>query len=266
MPAFIRRADVRAEHLELPILRQLKRHFLVVATWADMKAVIKAAMISHSNFFLKITSDREIRDVYVGSKSKANKVDQESLAYNSLEDLMDPPDLCIIKLNELSYKNKAASGALEEAIAYRLDRDKPTWLFSDMDKPFTVGSHAYSDAVAELMKTSFKIQKVPRIVPENMSIDDLYESMAPAEVSSPSATSYGSPGASTNSAFVSPKISDSLVGFSPEPTEPVVTRKQEFTKPRLKIKPSEDTDANDVSISRYGSGIKTSNSFSNKRK
>ncbi|MGA1822838.1 MAG: hypothetical protein ACMUIG_09960, partial [Thermoplasmatota archaeon] len=47
----------------------------------------KAVMIKNPNMSVKITSDREIRDVFVGSTSRAARGDGE-IVYNNLEDLM----------------------------------------------------------------------------------------------------------------------------------------------------------------------------------
>lgn len=248
MPSYIRKAEIQPSHLALPIMNQMKKHLMVVSSWADMKAVIKALIISNPKKFIKITSDREIRDVYVGSKSRAAKGDEDGKIYNSLEDLMDPPDLMIVRLNELSYKNKAASGALEEAVSYRTDRDRPTWLFNDMDKPFTAGSHAYSDSVSDLIKTIFTTCRIPRILNYNM-ID--HGEIMPIEIPKPESHQKASP-------VASPRIAPEPVTDNPDSVE-------ETPKPQRKprIRPSEDDDAN-RGLSIYGSGIASSSKFKRK--
>jgi len=166
MPPYVRKAEVLPAHLELPIMEAVGRSVYVTATWSDMKAVVKAAMIKNPSKFIRISSDAEIRDVFVGSKSKAAKTaDFEGEVYNNLSDLMDPPDLMVVRLNEIAYKNKAAAGALEEALSYRLDRDKPTWVLSNVDRRFVVGSFAYSESIAELLSTGYIRMSIPRISP-----------------------------------------------------------------------------------------------------
>lgn len=243
MPLYIRKAIIKKEHLELPIFGMLRRHIMVVASWADGKSVLKGLMIGNPGKLIKITSDREIRDVYVGSKSRAAKGDEDGKIYNSLEDLMEPPDLMVIRLNELSYKNKAASGALEEAINYRVDRDKPTWLFSDIDKPFTIGSFAFSDSVSDIIKTYFITYRINRILP-NSSYD--MEDILPIEIGGTEPVTK--PVMQTQEA-----ISKSLTvpihseASTNEEKPPEISRKP-------KIRPSEDEDA-DVGLSMYGSGL-----------
>lgn len=172
MPPYVRKADVLPAHLELPIVRAVDQSVYVVAAWSDMKAVIKAVMLKNPNKLVRVTSDAEIRDVFVGSKSKASKTaDYDGEIFNNLQDLMDPPDLMIVRLNEMAYKNKAAAGALEEALSYRLDREKPTWVLSNLDKRFVQGSFSYSDSVAELLSTGYFHMNIDRIS-KRPSIDE----------------------------------------------------------------------------------------------
>lgn len=171
MPTYIRKAPVTIAHIKLDIISGVDKSYYVVASWADLKAAVKIMMIKYPNKFIKITSDREIRDVYVGATSRSAKgypdETTEGEIFNTLQDLMDLPDLVIVRLNEMYYKNKAAPGALEEAISYRTDRDKPTWVFSDVSKPFVTGCHAWSDTVNELLQTAFVKIAIPRIHSEN---------------------------------------------------------------------------------------------------
>jgi hypothetical protein len=242
MPVFLKKAEIQREHLSLPILNQVNRHIMVIASWPDMKAILKAVIIANPKKFVRITSDREIRDVYVGSKSRAARGDEEGKIYNSLEDLMDIADLVVVKLNELSYKNKAAPGAVEEAISYRIDRDKPTWLYSDSSKPFVQDSFAYSDSIADIIKTHFHITRIPQIL--SYSKLDL-DSLAPLEVKS----------SEPQKDISEPIAASEETKTRPEPAKP---RKVSVVP---KIKPSEDLDA---SLSIYGSGIRQSNKFSRK--
>lgn len=173
MPPFIRNAEVKIEHVNLPITKQIARHNFVIASWMDMRSVIKVMMISNQSKFIKVTSDREIRDVFVGSKSRAAKGDEDGNIYNNLEDLVDSPHLIIVRLNELSYKNKAAPGALEEAICYRIDRDKPIWLFSNSLRPFVMGSHAWSDSIQDIIDSQFNKVIIPGILHQQAFTDDI---------------------------------------------------------------------------------------------
>jgi len=170
MPAFIKRAEILPEHLALKLIDLHNKLIYVHSTWADMRAMIKILMIKYPNKFIRITSDREIRDVFVGSKSASARIsmDAEGPIYNNLQDLMDGPNLLIIRLGELSYKNKAAPGALEEAMMFRVYREmNPTWIVSDLNRPFGPGSHAYSDGLRDMLSEMFTSFNVPRISKKN---------------------------------------------------------------------------------------------------
>lgn len=235
MPAYLRRAEVKPDHLGTALFKMLKKNAFVVSSWPDMKAIVKAVIISNQSVFVKVTSDREIRDVYVGSKSRAAKGDEEGQIYNSLEDLMDPPGLVVVRLNELSYKNKAAPGALEEAICYRMDRDKPTWLFSDVDRAFSIGSHAYSETIADVIRSNFPTVNVPRIITHDRN--DPFNSRAEPVSRIPESMS----------GLVEriPPIQESK-----EPLEEI-----QKTRPKARIRPSEDVDAQSGMESMYGGGL-----------
>lgn len=186
MPPEIRRAPAVRAHFQLPLVQQPKRSLYVRSSLADMKCVIKAVMMTHVNLFVRVTSDMEILNVSLGKKSRASRNaenmgsrrrgtfedESNTAAFESIEDLVSGPALCIVKLNELSYKNKSAPGYLEEALSYRLDRDRPTWVFCNVDKPFMLGSPAYSPAVYDLMQTTLGKSSIPRIVPRIQLDDD----------------------------------------------------------------------------------------------
>jgi len=259
MPLYIRKAEIRKEHLELPILEMMRKHIMVIASWADGKSILKGMMIGNPSKLIKVTSDREIRDVFVGSKSRAAKGDEDGKIYNSLEDLMEPPDLMVIRLNELSYKNRAASGALEEAINYRVDRDKATWLFSDMDKPFTIGSFAFSDSVSDMIKTYFLTYRVNRILPTNYNNEDIIPIVINQEVTPLMSVSVTPLMSVAITQEGTPKVFNEPE--EPEASSPHLELKETQRKPR--IRPSEDEDA-DAGLSMYGSGISSAKKFKRK--
>ena len=169
MPAYVRSAVVRLDHItasfpneKIRIVNAVDRSIYITAYWADMRAIIKTIMVMHRDKFVRVISDREIRDVFVGSTSRvARGENSKEAVYNSIEDLVKSPHLLMIRLNELGYKNKAAAGILEEALCYRLDRNLPVWLLSNSTKPFGAGSYAYSENVWSLMMSLPRIRLAP---------------------------------------------------------------------------------------------------------
>ena len=195
MPPYIRKTMIGVQHLALPIIDFTGKQLFIISSWTDMKAIIKAVMIKHHKKHFRITSDREIRDVYVGSRSATAvaAVEGDGQVFNNLQDLMDAPDLVLVRLNELSYKNKAASGALEEALSFRLDRDKPTWVISNTDHPFNEASHAYSESVWDLISSAYTRLIIPLISPkQNASTAMLAPEPVPVSVT-PTAVTIRAP-------------------------------------------------------------------------
>jgi hypothetical protein len=165
MPSYIRTAKVQEAHLKTLVdgktrlIESVDRSLYITAYWNDMRAFIKVVMLKHRNKFLRIISDRELRDVFVGSASRsARGEDSKEAVYNSIEDLVKSPALLIIRLNELKYKNKAASSVLEEAMCYRLDRNQPIWLLNNPLDRFVRGSVAWSETVESLCSSILHVR------------------------------------------------------------------------------------------------------------
>lgn len=238
MPVYIRKTEVLKEHLALPILSDWRKHYFVTSSWADMRALIKAWIIMNDKKHLSITSDREIKEVFVGNKARTDgETEYLTARYNSIEDLVDPADLCVIKLNELGYKNKAAPGALEEAINYRMDRDKTTWIFNDARRPFGTNSFCYSDSVMDVINAGFRSVVIQQILKEADIQTTLLNNVAPIQVatSKPRAES------------IEPEFVDS----SPKPKKTPAKRQSPVTM-NTEDEPKPEADLASI----YGSGLK----------
>lgn len=162
MPPYIRTAELRPEHMVHKLHTKINKSLFIDVGWDDMKAIIKAVMIRHINLFVRITSDNDILHAYVGAMSKKNKSENEA-TFETVSDFIGPPDLVIVRLNAITRTNKAASGALEEAVVYRMDQSKPTWLVSDVDRPFNSSSPAYSASLWDQMEAYGRVH-IPRIL------------------------------------------------------------------------------------------------------
>ena len=168
---------------DVRLINAIDKSLYITSYWNDMRAFIKLVMLKHRNKFIRIISDRELRDVFVGSTSRtARGEDSKEPVYNSIEDLVKAPALLVIRLNELSYKNKAAPGILEEALSYRLDRNEPVWLLSNATKRFGPGSIAYSETVWSLIQSMPHI-RVDAISPIDGPIDASAHSVSVADSS-----------------------------------------------------------------------------------
>lgn len=255
MPAYIRAAKVEKEHVNLPFIRRARENLMVHAFWEDMKAIVKVVMYLNIDRYIKITTDLEIKNVGVGGMSRVSRGEEGGEVYNTIQDLVDSPSLLIIHLNQLGYKNKAASGFLEEAINSRIDRNKPIWLVSDKHKPFGPHAYSYSQSIIDLINSTFRKVDVPSI--SSASMRHMIESRSVIEEPRifelenkrenqkvlPAAVSVD------KSVFFQEKSVDeapiSIIGSG--------NKKKAFG--RSYTKESDDSEANDL-IAKYGSGNK----------
>jgi len=243
MPVYIRKTQVLKEHLALPILADWRKPYFITASWADMRALVKAWIIMNDKKHLSITSDREIKEVFVGNKSRTDgETEYLTARYNSIEDLVDPADLCVIKLNELGYKNKAAPGALEEAINYRMDRDKTTWIFNDIRRPFGTNSFCYSDSVMDVINAGFRSVVIQQILKEADVQTTLLNNVSPVQLTS------SKPRAET--------IEPEFVESTPRPKKPS-SKRQTPTEYVSEEEPKPEADLASI----YGSGLKKKKSW-----
>jgi hypothetical protein len=164
MLPYIKLANVEREHVRLPIVRRSRDNLFIEGHWNDMCAIVKILMMTGTNGHVKIADENELRDVYVGSFSKASKSsDFTGVVYNSISDFVGPPDLLIIRLNTLTNKNKAVPGVLLESVKTRYDYGKSTWLLSDVERPFNPHSLSYSDEAGVLIASAFEKVVLPKI-------------------------------------------------------------------------------------------------------
>ena len=225
MPPFIRTADLRPDHINHKLHTLVSKSLFILATWPDMKAIIKSVMICHMNLFVRVTSDNEILHAYVGAMSKKNKGDQAA-TFETVGDFVGPPDLVVVRLNALTRPNKAAAGALEEATVCRMDQDKPTWFISDTDRPFTSSSPAHSESLWDLFEACVKI-RVPQVLSKSVPMG-----------------------------FFDLEPVGSGSSFRPDPDEKKPVKRQSKPKPK-----NDEEENDDVDLSMYGAGVKKSNNF-----
>lgn len=135
-PLFVKGADNSiASDLTLQNLR------INVSQWTDLLPHLKwtlghKILASKTGLFpFRIVTDQRIKSVFCGDeqyKSRPASIREDVRTFNNLEDLLgDDIDLAIIKLGYLGHKNKAAPGALMEALLIRETLRKPTWVVVD---------------------------------------------------------------------------------------------------------------------------------------
>jgi hypothetical protein len=164
MPNEIARAMVLPAHVDHPIVGMVRRTLFVTVSRLDLNAILKACMYKYNGFYVRVTSDLEIKDVGVGSKSRKARGEDAGVVYNDFSDLMDGAPLVVVRLNCLYYKNKAAAGFLMEAISCRIDKAKPLWVVEDPSSKFNEASFAWSEPMGDMLRFMFDRVEVPKIL------------------------------------------------------------------------------------------------------
>ena len=82
-----------------------------------------------------------------------------STKYLTIPDLVDPPDLLIIRMGVKVARNEAASEVLSEALNLRIHAGKPTWVWDEPLHPLNSGHLFWSKAVAQSLKGFEKVSE-----------------------------------------------------------------------------------------------------------
>ncbi len=96
-------------------------------------------------FFWRLVTDSKMRDIFVGNDEK----------FHALSSLVRNPELLVIRMGVLSYKNVAMPGLILEALKIRQFEDKPTWVVNDPDNPFKKGHLAWSGELEYFLEQNF---------------------------------------------------------------------------------------------------------------
>jgi len=123
--------------------------FITDCAWPNLTPHLRWALGLDLDLSFEIITDQDIKQVFVGSEGyhvRPKGTREEIRTFNQLKDLVGPPDLLIIRLGHLGHKNKAAGGALKEALMLRETARKPTWLVDDPKRPWSSSPSHTADA------------------------------------------------------------------------------------------------------------------------
>ena len=144
-----------------------KNTYITGCSWPWLRPHIKYALALDRSLSFKIITDQQIKAVFVGNegyRARANSPREDDPTYNTLEDLVGPYDLIILRLGHLGHKNRAAAGAIKEALRIRETLNKPTWLVDEADHPWNE-SHSYDPDLEDYIDDHFKTLKIKGVDP-----------------------------------------------------------------------------------------------------
>jgi hypothetical protein len=118
-----------------------KKNLLIRGAWPDVRSHLKYALAwKGPDFPFVVVTDERIRSVYLGNEAyiaKARTERDDAENNNSLRDLLGSQHaLGIVRVGFLGYANRAAPGALQEALMLREAEGTATWIIEDPRHPF----------------------------------------------------------------------------------------------------------------------------------
>lgn len=134
---------------------QSRTDLLVRMSWPDFLPHLKWVLFNKGPAFtFTVVTDARIKSVFVGDESfKSRPMSMKDEAtINNLDDLVGGYNLAIVKLGYLGHKNKAAPGALREALMGRASLNKPTWVIED-PRSMYAWEHSSSPEVVDFLST-----------------------------------------------------------------------------------------------------------------
>lgn len=141
--------------------------FLVGTDWWGLLPHLKLTLAAKGlSFSFGIVTDQQIKNVFVGNEQyRARPRDRRESAevFNSLGDLVGDRDLVIIKLGYIGHRNKAAPGALREALLIRENMGVPTWVFLDSHRAWT---HSHDEEVEYYLESKFETVEIEPADPQ----------------------------------------------------------------------------------------------------
>lgn len=135
-------------------LDRTSESLLIHARWRVIASHFQLALghrrTHDTTFRFVVDTDQHLLNVYLGNEHA--KWRQTVKGYNSLKDLVEDPELVIIRLGFIGHTNRAAANVLREAIMIRAFANKPTWIVKDPHEAFPV---SWDEVVASYIDENF---------------------------------------------------------------------------------------------------------------
>jgi hypothetical protein len=135
-----------------PLLEYRDKDLYITATDATLRAHLRhVGMRSNPFWFFKVVTDSDMMTAWLSPASMMGKeiLDPDAASVSSekatLVDLIDPPELMIVRLGVKSARNSAMPEVLLEAILHRDNRNKPTWVVDQPTRRFDPSHLAYCE-------------------------------------------------------------------------------------------------------------------------
>lgn len=193
-----------------PLVKHTGGNLYVTATDATLRAHLRHVGLRNGPYWgFKVVTDSDMMTAWLSPIGLVGKeiLDPDAATVSTekatLVDLVDPPELLVVRLGVKSARNSAMGEVLLEALYHRSHVGKPTWVVDQPTRRFDPSHLAFSEDGLH------HIQQFPRVVlddvPEGLAIE-LVSSSEGEPSTAPRATGsmtlsagYSSPGASVGS-------------------------------------------------------------------
>ena len=159
-------------------LDRTTENIFIKSNWSTVRPHLRLALGYRHNleptFRYVILTDERIVNVYVGnerygSRSKKNRDEQDN--FNGLKDLVESPNLVVIRLGFLGWKNVAAPGSLKQSLMLREAARRPTWVVMNPEGEYPI---SWNEEVAAYIAEHFEVVELKRTgpdLPPSMSVE-----------------------------------------------------------------------------------------------
>lgn len=142
-----------------PLLQCVNRDVYITASTPTFRCHLRHVGVRQGrNWSFTVSSDADLITAWLASAALAGKeiLDPDATSVSmeklTLVDLVDPPDLLIIRLGVKSARNSAMPEVFLEAISHRTHVGKPTWVVDQPDRRLNPSHLCYSEGVAEFLR------------------------------------------------------------------------------------------------------------------
>lgn len=143
------------------LLECLNTNLKITANELTFKAHLRhVALRQGPDWKFKVTTDAGLMSAWLANMAVMGKevFDPDAMEVTSqvaftLEDLVVPPELLVIRLGVKAARNSAMPEVLLESLTLREHVGKPTWILDHPSQPLSEGHLCYSDAVGDYVST-----------------------------------------------------------------------------------------------------------------
>lgn len=143
-----------------PLLKYRNKNVWITATLKDFKKHLKHVAIRQGpRWNFRVQSDRDLVVARLavakatGRKIIDSDVENSTIKYMTLEDLVDPPELLILVLGVKTSRNSEMPEILLDSLQSRDFSGKPTWVIDQPHNPLRLGHRCFSEELISYLET-----------------------------------------------------------------------------------------------------------------